>query len=181
MATRIRTSTTSPTTTSRMDGSRSARYVRSAYEEADGTLDLARDLMGEGATVFASSDHGFAPQWYAVNVAKVPSDAGLQGTPTVTQNANCRWFGHRRRIRSLRRMQLPSATRAGRRRSTSTRPKSLRPAHYEAIRDQIVGLFEDLTDPANPGAQVVLDVFKKEELADVDKTNSLQPGSPATS
>ncbi len=67
-------------------------YVRSAYEEADGTLDLARDLMGDDATVFASSDHGFAPQWYAVNVAKVLADAGLQGTPTVMQNGNCRWF-----------------------------------------------------------------------------------------
>ena len=29
--------------------------------------------------MFASSDHGFAPQWYAVNVPKVLADAGLQG------------------------------------------------------------------------------------------------------
>ena len=49
------------------------------------------------------------------------------------------------------------------------------PAHYEAIRDQIVGLFENLNDPADPDAQVVLAVFKKEELSNVDKTDSLNP------
>jgi hypothetical protein len=53
-------------------------YIRSAYEEADGTLALARDLVGGDPTTIASSDHGFAPQWYAVNVSKVLVDIGLQ-------------------------------------------------------------------------------------------------------
>jgi hypothetical protein len=48
-------------------------------------------------------------------------------------------------------------------------------AQYEQIRNQIVGLFENLTDPANPGAEVVLEVFKKEELSKIDKTDSLHP------
>src|SRR5512139_920838 len=43
-------------------------YLRAAYEEADRTLGMAHRLMGRmETTVFASSDHGFAPQWYAVN------------------------------------------------------------------------------------------------------------------
>jgi predicted AlkP superfamily phosphohydrolase/phosphomutase len=152
-------------------------YVRSAYEEADGTLDLARDLMGEDATVFASSDHGFAPQWYAVNVAKVLSDAGLQGTPTVTQNANCRWFGPPPPSNPEPPTNaIAKECHAGGTAQIYINPAQVTsPAHYETIRDQIVGLFEDLSDPANPGAQVVLDVFRKEELADVDKTNSLHP------
>src|SRR5262245_65524124 len=49
-------------------------YIRSAYQEADATLALGRMLMGGNPTTFASSDHGFAPQWYAVNAGKVLSD-----------------------------------------------------------------------------------------------------------
>src|SRR4029079_4619959 len=40
-------------------------YIRSAYEQADATLAHAESFMPT-ATVFAGSDHGFAPQWYAV-------------------------------------------------------------------------------------------------------------------
>ena len=50
-------------------------YIRAAYHEADGTLALGRELMGRArSTTFASSDHGFAPQWWAVNVSKVLFD-----------------------------------------------------------------------------------------------------------
>jgi hypothetical protein len=50
-------------------------YVRSAYRGADEKLDLTRDLMGDNPTTFMSSDHGFAPQWLAVNAGKVLADA----------------------------------------------------------------------------------------------------------
>ena len=42
-------------------------YIRSAYEDADEKLGITRELMGGNPTTFAGSDHGFAPQWYAVN------------------------------------------------------------------------------------------------------------------
>src|SRR6266542_979309 len=42
-------------------------YIRSAYVEADSKIALARSLMGGSPTTFAGSDHGFAPQWWAVN------------------------------------------------------------------------------------------------------------------
>jgi predicted AlkP superfamily phosphohydrolase/phosphomutase len=147
-------------------------YVRSAYEEADGTLDLARELMGDDTTTFVSSDHGFAPQWYAVNVPKILADAGLQGTPTVIQNGNCRWFSPPTPPTNA----IAKECHAGGTSQIYINPEQVTsPAHYEAIRDQIVALFENLTDPANPGAQVVLEVFEKEELANVDKTDSLHP------
>ena len=147
-------------------------YVRSAYAEADGTLALARELIGDDATVFASSDHGFAPQWYAVNVAKILADAGLQGTPTVTQNGNCRWFSPPTPPTNA----IAKECHAGGTAQIYLNPEQVQsPAHYETVRNQIVALFENLSDPANPGAEVVLDVLKKEELADVDKTNSLNP------
>ena len=38
-------------------------------------------------TVFASSDHGFAPQWYAVNVSRALVNLGLQERE---QSSNCR-------------------------------------------------------------------------------------------
>ena len=62
-------------------------YIRSAYQEADRTLDLARDLVKVKTNTFVSSDHGFAPQWYAVNVSKVLVDLGLQERE---QSGNCR-------------------------------------------------------------------------------------------
>jgi predicted AlkP superfamily phosphohydrolase/phosphomutase len=147
-------------------------YVRSAYNEADETLGLARELMGDDATTFVSSDHGFAPQWYAVNAGKVLADAGLQspevlsncraatGAGAVNQAKAC-WAGGTAQI---------YVNLAGR------DPGGTVPAgNYEAVRNQIIATFESLTDPANPGKQVVLDVMKKEELRNVDGSDSLHP------
>ena len=48
-------------------------------------------------------------------------------------------------------------------------------AEYETVRNQIIAAFQNLTDPANPGKQVVLKIMKKEELRNVDGTDSLHP------
>jgi 2',3'-cyclic-nucleotide 2'-phosphodiesterase (5'-nucleotidase family) len=48
-------------------------------------------------------------------------------------------------------------------------------ADYEAVRNQIITAFQNLTDPANPGARVVARVLKKEQLRDVDGSDSLHP------
>lgn len=146
-------------------------YVRSAYEEADGTLALARELMGDDTTVFASSDHGFAPQWYAVNVAKVLADAGLQGAPTVRQNGNCRWFTPPVAPTNA----IAKECHAGGTAQIYINPTLPAGTTYEGVRAQIIGLFENLTDPANPGAKVVDRIFKKEELRNVDGSDSLHP------
>jgi 2',3'-cyclic-nucleotide 2'-phosphodiesterase (5'-nucleotidase family) len=154
------------------DGRVEARegYIRAAYHEADQTLALGRALMGEDdTTVFASSDHGFAPQWYAVNAGKVLADAGLQGSE---QTSNCRVGG------------APTKAKACWAGGTAQIYVSLAgrdpggvvpPEQYEAVRDQIVAAFQNLTDPANPGKQVVLRVLRKEQLRNVDGSDSLHP------
>jgi len=144
-------------------------YLRAAYEEADQTLALGHSLMGEETTVFASSDHGFAPQWYAVNAGTVLKNAGLQATE---QTSNCRvggaptkakacWAGGTAQIYvSLAGRDPGGVVAAG---------------DYENVRNQITAAFQNLTDPVNPGAQVVEVVIKKELLRDVDGSDSLHP------
>jgi 2',3'-cyclic-nucleotide 2'-phosphodiesterase (5'-nucleotidase family) len=63
------------------------RYVRTAYQEADETLTLARKLMGKDPNTFVSSDHGFAPQFLAVDASLPLVQLGLLSTP---QTGNCR-------------------------------------------------------------------------------------------
>src|SRR3954471_6348565 len=57
-------------------------YIRSAYQDADEKLGITRSLMGGNPTTFAGSDHGFAPQWYALNANAVLNAA------TVTSSTN---------------------------------------------------------------------------------------------
>ena len=62
-------------------------FIKTAYEESDQTLALARSLTGKDPTTFVSSDHGFAPQFLAIDASKPLVDLGLLSTP---QTANCR-------------------------------------------------------------------------------------------
>jgi 2',3'-cyclic-nucleotide 2'-phosphodiesterase (5'-nucleotidase family)/predicted AlkP superfamily phosphohydrolase/phosphomutase len=158
-------------------------YIRAAYHEADETLALGRELMGENDTTsFVSSDHGFAPQWLAVNVSKVLVDLGLQEreqsgncrkaandpgttTPGDTLAKECHAGGTSQIYINL----------AGRDPAAGNTPQV--PAdQYEAVRNQIIQAFQSLDDPTLPGQQrVVLRVFKKEELRNVDGTDALHP------
>ncbi|MFL5800805.1 MAG: 5'-nucleotidase C-terminal domain-containing protein [Roseiflexaceae bacterium] len=147
-------------------------YIRSAYTEADSKLSQARLLMGGNPTTFAASDHGFAPQWYAVNAGKVLADAGLQ---TPEQPTNCRAATGASPVNKAKACWAGGTAQiyinlVGR------DPGGVVPvASYENIRNQIISAFQNLTDPANPGKQVVLKIFKKEELRDVDGTDALHP------
>ena len=61
-------------------------FIRRAYQGADSMLSLVqRKLRHE--TTFVSSDHGFAPQFAAVDASKVLVDLGLLSKP---QTSNCR-------------------------------------------------------------------------------------------
>ncbi len=64
-----------------------AGYIRRAYQGADQTLALARSLMGRDPATFVASDHGFAPQFLAIDASKVLVDLGLLSKP---QTSNCR-------------------------------------------------------------------------------------------
>ncbi len=61
-------------------------FVRGAYEGADRFLSLAQKLLDD-PTTFVSSDHGFAPQFAAIDASKVLVDLGLLSKP---QTSNCR-------------------------------------------------------------------------------------------
>jgi 2',3'-cyclic-nucleotide 2'-phosphodiesterase (5'-nucleotidase family)/predicted AlkP superfamily phosphohydrolase/phosphomutase len=149
-------------------------YIRSAYQEADAKLKETRDLMGGDPTTFAASDHGFGAQRYAVNANKVLFDATVHNTVTNTDvslhasNANasnCRAAA----------TDLAKACWAG---GTiqiyvnTTLPAGIT---YEAVRTAAIGAFQNLTDPANPGKQVIVKILKKEQLRDVDGSDSLYP------
>ena len=62
------------------------RFIREAYEGADDFLALAQRLL-RGPRTFVSSDHGFAPQFAAIDASQVLVNLGLLSAP---QTSNCR-------------------------------------------------------------------------------------------
>ncbi len=146
-------------------------YIRSAYHEADAKLALARSFM-PNATVFASSDHGFAPQWFAVNARKVLFDnTVISGTDTLSLHAS---GGSTASNCGAAATDLTKACWAGG--TAQIYVNSILPAAtYAAVRTAVVNAFQSLTDPANPGATVVERVMLKEELRDVDGSDALHP------
>ena len=144
-------------------------YIRDAYVEADSTLALGKQLL-DNATVFATSDHGFGAQWLAVNAGKVLADAGIQKNGDGSEVfSNCRagtgdgavnlakacWAGGTAQI--YVNTELPEGT------------------TYEQVRTAVIDAFQNLSDPDNPGAQVVLRIMMKEDLRNVDGSDSLHP------
>jgi 2',3'-cyclic-nucleotide 2'-phosphodiesterase (5'-nucleotidase family)/predicted AlkP superfamily phosphohydrolase/phosphomutase len=71
------------------DGRVAAReaFIRTAYREADEVLTKARSLMGKDPTTFVASDHGFAPQFLAIDASLPLVQMGLLSRP---QTSNCR-------------------------------------------------------------------------------------------
>jgi 2',3'-cyclic-nucleotide 2'-phosphodiesterase (5'-nucleotidase family)/predicted AlkP superfamily phosphohydrolase/phosphomutase len=67
--------------------SQRSRFIQQAYVGADAALTLARKLMAKDPTTFVASDHGFAPQFLAIDASKVLVDLGLLSKP---QTSNCR-------------------------------------------------------------------------------------------
>ncbi len=63
------------------------KFLQSAYEGADRVLGLVQSLMDKDVTTIVSSDHGFAPQFLAIDASKVLVDLGLLSKP---QTSNCR-------------------------------------------------------------------------------------------
>ncbi|MGH9227308.1 MAG: 5'-nucleotidase C-terminal domain-containing protein [Acidimicrobiales bacterium] len=62
-------------------------FIRTAYRESDETLTLARSLIGKDPTTFVASDHGFAPQFLAIDASQPLVELGLLSRP---QTSNCR-------------------------------------------------------------------------------------------
>jgi predicted AlkP superfamily phosphohydrolase/phosphomutase len=143
-------------------------YIRSAYEEADATLALIQGLMPSNSMVFASSDHGFAPQWQAVSAGKVLFDAGLQNDE---QTSNCRG-----RVSSTRNDEKTKACWAGAAAAIYINLEGrdvngvVPAADYEATREAIAEAFWALNTTE---LDVVEAVIMKEDLDDVQGSNAL--------
>jgi 2',3'-cyclic-nucleotide 2'-phosphodiesterase (5'-nucleotidase family) len=165
-------------------------YIRSAYEDADEKLGITRALMGGNPTTFAGSDHGFAPQWYAVNANAVLNAATVGGVSLHASNAsasNCSAVG----VAPVAPPTAPNpaeditkACWAGgtiqiyinpNRLKNAGQPTSVNFPTYEEVRTAVRNAFQSLTDPSNPGKQVVLKIMNKEELRNVDGSDSLHP------
>jgi 2',3'-cyclic-nucleotide 2'-phosphodiesterase (5'-nucleotidase family) len=62
-------------------------FLQRAYLSADTQLAIVQSMMPNNTTTFVSSDHGFAPQFLAIDASKVLVDLGLLSKP---QTSNCR-------------------------------------------------------------------------------------------
>ena len=147
-------------------------YIREAYTEADADPRPGRKLMGGSPTMFATSDHGFGAQWLAVNAGKVLFDAGLQnsgGSDLTEVFSNCA------PATGTGALNLAKACWAGGTAQIYVNTTLPTGTTYEQVRTSVINAFSILTDPANPGAQVVLKILKKEELRNVDGSDSLHP------
>ena len=145
-ATRTRTSTTS-TNDDIPDGRIAIRegYVKAAY--ARGGRDARARPRADGRRHdrrSPRSDHGFAPQWYAVNAGKVLADAGLAGAEQTSATAASPAAPRRARRR---------AGPAARRRSTSTSPAATRAASCPParLRDRPQPDHRRVPEPHRPG------------------------------
>ena len=120
-------------------------YIRAAYEEGDETLALGRELMGEDdTTVFASSDHGMAPQWYAVNAGKVLLERGFRPSSRTATAA-----GSRRCLPGRRSRRVTPADGGVLRQSR--RPPSRRRRSSGRVRGRSQSDHPGLPEPGRPG------------------------------
>ncbi len=148
-------------------------YLSGAYHAADARLALTRRLLPRRTDVLASSDHGFAPQWYAVDAGLPLYRAGLQD---VEQTGNCRPAAG-----SAPGGTLAKACWAGGTAQVYINLKGRDPdgvvdrADYASVVQRIVRAYRAVRDPQHPHAQVVQKVYTKEQLKDVEGTDSLNP------
>ena len=145
-------------------------FLREAYAEADATLALGRQLIGGSPTTIATSDHGFGAQWLAVNAGKVLAAANIQKNGDGTEV-----FSNCRAATGTGAVNLAKACWAGGTAQIYVNTTLPTGTTYEQVRTAVINAFSSLTDPANPGAQVVLKIMKKEELRNVDGSDSLHP------
>ena len=148
-----------------------AAYLKGAYASADARLGLVRSLL-KHADVLASSDHGFAPQWEAVDAPLVLKQLGLQD---VEQTGNCRPAAASATGKTIAKACWAGATVQIYLNLQGRDPDGvLAPADYAATVDKIVAAYRGLKDPAK-GKPVVEKVLTKAQLADVEGSDSLNP------
>ncbi|MGH3320523.1 MAG: alkaline phosphatase family protein [Streptosporangiaceae bacterium] len=138
--------------------------LNQAYGDA-----VTRFILGRlQPDVLATSDHGFAPQWLAINAGEVLHRAGLAD---AAQPYNCGvadqgetsakacWAGGTAQIY----INLKGRYKDG----------VVPPSRYHAVQQKIIDAFRDLH--GSDGRQVILRTFTKDQLDDVQGSDSLYP------
>jgi 2',3'-cyclic-nucleotide 2'-phosphodiesterase (5'-nucleotidase family) len=138
-------------------------YLRGAYESADDRLGLVRSLIGSDSDVLASSDHGFAPQWLAIDAALPLVQLGLQATE---QTGNCR------ATLTMAAKQCEAGATA--QIYLNRDPAIVNPDNYQATVNAIVDKYRNLRDP-NTGKKIIEAVYTKAQMADIQGSDSLNP------
>ncbi len=146
-------------------------YLLGAYHSADARLGLVRSML-EHADILASSDHGFAPQWKAIDAPLVLKNLGLQD---VEQTGNCRPAAASAAGKTIAKACWAGATTQIYLDLKGRNPDGvLDPADYAATVAKIVAAYQDLKDPAT-GKPVIEKVFTKDQLSNVEGSDSLNP------
>jgi 2',3'-cyclic-nucleotide 2'-phosphodiesterase (5'-nucleotidase family)/predicted AlkP superfamily phosphohydrolase/phosphomutase len=142
-------------------------YLTGSYHAADARLGLIRSLLGRNTDILASSDHGFAPQWLAIDAALPLAQLHLQATEQ-TRNCVAALSDIAKQCEAGGTAQIYLNV-AGR------NPGGvLDPADYQQTVDEIVDAYRNLTDPAT-GQPIIQAVFTKAQMADVQGSDSLNP------
>ncbi len=147
-------------------------YLEGAYHSADARLGVLRSLVGHDPDILASSDHGFAPQWLAIDAALPLKQLGLQD---VEQTSNCRPAA----------ASAPGGTIAKECEAGGTAQIYLNlkgrdpdgvldPSQYQSTVDAIVNAYRNLKDPTT-GEPIIEKVLTKDQMADVEGSDSLNP------
>ena len=140
--------------------------------------------MGGNPTTFAGSDHGFAPQWYAVNANKVLFDATVAAHRSLhaSDAATCSAAREQReRLELQRRDDRHREGVLGRRddpdlRQPDARRHGIHVPTYEAVRTADARRLPEPDRPGEPGqAGRSSKIMNKEELRNVDGSDSLHP------
>ncbi|WP_344044619.1 5'-nucleotidase C-terminal domain-containing protein [Nocardioides panacihumi] len=150
-------------------------YLEGAYTSADVQLGLVRTYLGRDADILASADHGFAPQWLAIDAALPLKQLGLQD---VEQTSNCRPAAASAPGGTIAKQCEAGGTAQiyldVKGRHSQAPDGVLDRADYGATVQRIVDAYRSLTDPAT-GQPIIEKVLTKAQMADVDGSDSLNP------
>ncbi|MGK2849881.1 MAG: 5'-nucleotidase C-terminal domain-containing protein [Candidatus Limnocylindrales bacterium] len=162
------------------DGRIAARsaYIERAYRGADETLGLVRSVMDDNGldpVVFAGADHGFAPQFLALQGGLPLFELGYQ---SAEQTSNCRpkskfdvakacWAGGALQV-YLQLVGRDPDPRTQAEKDAGISDPRLTAAQFAAARAAIIAKYEGLSDPARPGWKVIDSVYLKEATRYLD-------------
>ncbi len=145
-------------------------FIQRAYQGANDTLALTKSLLADighpDPIVFTGADHGFAPQFVAIQGGKVLFDLGLQ--PGGEQTSNCRpraatdnakacWAGG----------ALQVYLRIAGRDAPSDDASAIQPADVATVVADVMAAYDGLVD-ADLGLDPIMSVYTKEEVRYLD-------------